>query len=169
MSKPFSYSYSFTLTPTAPPKPELHEYKYNEFLLSLPLHWKQIPTAEDNTFNFHSAEEGADITISADFYDIPEAKAHALGDKNISSRLEALEKLAPGRVVILQRSIKPHSGGIGIELVFAAEVTGEHVYMFLGYVTARKILNFTLVCKPGKEAAATLFNETIQNFRPRLP
>jgi hypothetical protein len=47
MSKLFSYS--FSLTPPAPPKPKLHEYEYSEFLLALPPHWKQVPTAEDNT------------------------------------------------------------------------------------------------------------------------
>ena len=163
------FSYSFSLTPPVPPKPKLHEYAYNEFLLALPLNWKQIPTTTDATLNFHSSELGAGITISADFYDIPESKAAALADQCLSSRLNAIEQLTPGRVQVLQRSVKPHSGGIGLELSFAAEVPGEHVYLYLGYVTSRKILNFTLVCKPGKEAAAALFNEIVVNFRPRLP
>jgi hypothetical protein len=72
-------------------------------------------------------------------------------------------------VQVLQKSIKPHSGGIGLELSFAAEVPNEHVNIYLGYVTSRKILNFTLVCQPGKEAAAALFNQLVPNFRPRLP
>ena len=168
MTKPL-FSYSFSLTPPALPKPMLVEYEYSEFLLALPSHWKQVPTVEDNTLSFYSAELGAGITISADIYEIPEGKAQALAEKNISSRLEALDRLTPGRVQTLQRSIKPHSGGIGLELSFAAEVLGEHVYIYLGYVTSRKILNFTLVCKPGKEAAAALFNETVPNFQPRLP
>lgn len=163
------FSYSFALTPPAPPKPKLHDYDYSEFLLRLPLHWKQLPIAEDNTLNFHSDEVGAGITISADFYDIPTSKAQLLAEKSLSSRLDGLEQLAPGRVQVLQRSIKPHSEGVGLELSFAAEVPGEHVYIYLGYVTSRKILNFTLVCQPGKEAAAALFNEMVPNFRPRLP
>lgn len=167
MSKLFSYS--FSLTPPAPPKPELHQYEYSEFLLALPSHWKQVPTSEENTLNFQSVEIGAGITISADFYEIPESKAHALAEKNLSSRLDALDRLTPGRVQILQRSIKHHSGGIGLELSFAAEVLNEHFYIYLGYVTSRKILNFTLVCTPGKEAAAALFNGIVPNFRPRLP
>ncbi len=77
--------------------------------------------------------------------------------------------MTPGRLQVAQRSIKPHSGGIGLEMSLAAEVPAEHVYIYLGYVTSRKILNFTLVCKPGKEAAAALFNEIVQDFRPRLP
>lgn len=167
MSKVFSYS--FSLTPPAPPKPALHEYRYSEFLLALSPQWKQVPTADDNTVNFQSSELGAGITVSTDFYEIPDANAHALAEKNLSSRLEALERLAPGRVAVLQRTIKPHSGGIGLELAFAAEVPGEHVYLYLGYVTSRKILNFTLVCKPGKEAAAALYNQLVSSFRPRLP
>ncbi|MGM9485868.1 hypothetical protein [Ideonella sp. YS5] len=167
MSKLFSFS--FSLTPPATPKPKLHEYGYSEFFLALPAQWTQVPTAEDNTVNFHSAEQGAGITVSADFYEIPDAKAHALAEMNLSSRLEALEQATPSRVVVWQRSIKPHSGGAGLELSFAAEVPGEHIYIYLGYVTSRKILNFTLVCKPGKEAAAALFSQLVPNFQPRLP
>ena len=164
MSNLFSYSFSLS-----PPKVPLHEYAYSEFVLSLAADWKQIPNAEENTINFHSEAQSAGITVSADFYEIPEAKAQALAEKCLSSRLEALEKLTPGRVQTLQRTIKPHSGGVGLELSFVAEVPGEHVYIYLGYVTSRKILNFTLVCKPGKEAAAALFNELVRNVRPRLP
>jgi hypothetical protein len=164
MSSLFSYSFSLST-----PKPTLHEYAYSEFALGLSADWKLVPNAEENTLNFHSESRGAGITISADFYEIPEGKAQALAEKCLSSRLEALEKVTPGRVQALQRTIKPHSGGVGLELSFAAEVPGEHVYIYLGYVTPRKVLNFTLVCKPGKEAAVALFNELVLNFRPRLP
>ena len=163
------FSLSFSLTPPTPPRARLHQYEYSEFLLALSHQWKQLPTAEDNTLNFHSAELGAGITVSADFYEIPEAKAQAFAEKNLSARIEGLERVTPGRLQVAQRSIKPHSGGIGLEMSLAAEVPAEHVYIYLGYVTSRKILNFTLVCKPGKEAAAALFTEIAQNFRPRLP
>jgi hypothetical protein len=163
------FSYSISLTPPAPPKPELQEYAYSEFMLALPLHWKQLPTSTDNTFNFQSELIGAGITVSVDFYDIPESKAQAFAEKNLSSRLEALEQITPGQVQVLLRSIKPHSGGVGLELGFVAEVPNEHVYMYLGYVTSRKILNFTLVCRPGKEAAAALFNEIVPHFQLRFP
>lgn len=166
MSKPYSFSYSFSLTPA---KPTLHEYQYNEFLLALAPHWKQIFTTEDSTLNFYSAELGAGITVSADFYDIPSEKALAIAEKSLSARLEAFEQLAPGQVRVLQQSVKPHSGGIGLEICLAIEVPNEHVTCYLGYITARKILNFTLVCKPGQEAAIQLFNEIAPNFRPRLP
>ncbi len=166
MSKPYSFSYSFSLSP---PKAELHEYQYNEFLLSLASHWKQVLTAEEGVLNFHSAELGAGITISADFYEIPIDKAHAIAEKCISARIDAYEQLAPGRVHVLKKTIKPHSGGIGLELSLAVEVPNEHVTVYLGYVTSRKILNFTLVCKPDKESATQLFNQIAPNFRPRLP
>ena len=159
------FSYSFSLTP---PKPKLHEYAYTEFKLSLPLHWKQIPTAEDNMLNFHSDEVGAGITISADFYEIPGDKQQSFAEQNVSSRLEALERATPGAKTFL-RTIKPHSGGVGLEMTLAVEMPGEYVYIYLGYVTSRKILNFTLVCKPDRDAAANLFNEIIPNFRPLLP
>ncbi|MET0349869.1 MAG: hypothetical protein ABW067_08785, partial [Rhizobacter sp.] len=74
----------------------------------------------------------------------------------------------PG-VEVFQRTIRPHSSGDGLELSLAVNVPGECVYLFLGYVTSRKILNFGLVCRPGPEAAAALFNELVPNFRPLLP
>ena len=57
----------------------------------------------------------------------------------------------------------------GLEMSFASEVEGEHVHLYLGYVTSRKLLNFSMVCQPGKHAAAELFNATVPGFRPRLP
>lgn len=159
------FSYSFSLTP---PKPKLHEYAYGEFELSLPLHWKQIPNSEQYTVNFHSDELNAGITISADFYAIPEDKALLLAEKNVASRIEALEKTS-AKLEVFHKTIKPHSGGVGLEMSLAAEVPGEYVYIYLGYVTSRKILNFTLVCKPNRQAASELFNEIVPNFRPLLP
>jgi hypothetical protein len=167
MSKLFNYS--FSLTPPAPPKPRLHEYAYSEFAIFLSDQWRQTPSSQDNTFLFHSEELSASITISGDFYVIPEHKAQLMADKNLDSRQEGLEQLAPGRVVVRQRTIKPHSTGVGLELSFIAEVADDYIYMYLGYVTSRKILNFTLVCPPGGQAAAALYNELVGNFRARLP
>lgn len=150
-------------------KPSLVEYSYNEFLLDLPDHWKQLPTPEDNVFNFYSETEGASITISADFYAIPDDKAGFFAEKCLESRHDAVVAQSSGEIEVLRRSALPHSGGTGIEMMYAAEVPGECVYFYLGYVTSRKILNFTLVCKPGRAAAAALFNAIVPNFRPKLP
>jgi hypothetical protein len=162
-------NYSFSFTQPAPPKPKLAEFSYSEFLLDLPSHWKQIPTPQDNSFQFSSDKDEASITVSADFYAIPDEKAALLADQCLSSRHNALEAQFPGQVEVLRRTVHPHSGGIGLELLYAADIPGRHTYFYLGYVTNRKILNFTLVCKPGREAAATLFNAILQNFRPKLP
>lgn len=137
-------------------------------MLSLPLHWKQIPNAEDNMINFHSKELGAGITISADFHAIPEDKAQLFAEKSIASRLDALERATPGTEVFL-RTTKPHSAGVGLEMSLAVEAPGKYIYIYLGYVTSRKILNFTLVSESGRDAAAALFNEIVPNFRPLLP
>jgi hypothetical protein len=166
-------SYSFTLppTPTSPPKPaeKLAEYSYNEFLLDLPTHWRQIPTSEDNSLNWRSDVENASITVSADFYQVPDEKAQALAEVCLKSRLEALERLAPSNVNVLSQSIKPYSQGGGLELSFTAEIPGN-VYMYLGYVTPRKIFNFTLVCGPDKFAAADLYNKTMkERLRVKVP
>jgi len=164
------YSYSFSLTPPAPPAPTepLHKYSYSEFLIDLPAHWKQMPSAVDNTITFQSDTHGAAIIISADFYEIPQAKAQAVAERCLGSRLEALERTTPGRVNVLRRSIKPHSGGVGLELALVAE-TPEQVHIYLGHVTSRKILNFALVGRPGTQAAAELFDEAITKYRPKFP
>jgi hypothetical protein len=169
---PVLFSYSFSAAPApslAPEKPMLHSYDYSEFRLALSPDWQQLSGAERNTLHFNSAELGASITVSLDFLEIAQAKAAAMAEKSLSARLELLEHMAPGRVRLLQRNIKPHSGGGGLELSLAAEVPGEQVCIYLGYVTSRKILNFSLVCRPGRQAAAALFNEIVLNFRPRLP
>ncbi|WP_457442563.1 hypothetical protein [Roseateles sp. P5_E4] len=163
-------NYTFKLAPPPVPTPPVkHQYSYSEFLLDLSAQWRQIPTKEDNTLNFHSDDDGAAIIISADFYEIPDDKVQALAEKCISSRIEALQIASQGSVQVLQQSIKSHSGGVGLEMSFAAHAEGEYVHLYLGYVTSRKILNFSMVCQPGKHEAVALFNATVPGFRPRLP
>lgn len=159
------FSYSFSLPP---PPPRLHEHGYNEFLLSLPLHWRQTPTSEDNTFNFHSEALGAAITVSCDFHAVPQGEAKDVAESNLASRLDALQG-ADTRTEVFVRTARPHSGGLGLEMALAVEVPDNCVYFYVGYVTSRKVLNFTLVCPPGRAAAIDLFNEMIPNFRPLLP
>lgn len=164
--------YSFSLTPTAPTQaaPEArHEYAYSEFLLELAVRWRQVPAQEEDTLNFFSDTDEAAIIISADFFEIPADKAQAIAEKCINSRIHALQTASNGRVQVLQQNIKAHSGGAGLEMSFVAEVDAEHVQLYLGYVTSRKILNFAMVCKPGRREAIALFNATVPGFRPRLP
>jgi hypothetical protein len=165
-------SYAFSLTPpVSPPKPaeKLAEYSYNEFWIDLPTHWRQVPTPEDRTVTFFSEVDDASITISVDFFEVPDEKAHRVAEKCLESRREALDQMSPGNVNVLNRSIKPHSGGVGLEMNIGAEISGGHVYLYIGYVTTRKIFNFTLVCKSDKFAAAELFNKMMGNIRVQLP
>jgi hypothetical protein len=166
-------SYSFNLQPPAPaptkPPENLAEYSYNEFFLDLPEHWRQYPNPEDNTLNWHSPVENASITISADFYQVPDEKALEFADVCLNARHEAMERLAPGKVEVLQRSAKPYSGGGGLELAYAAHLP-EHTYLYLGYVTSRKVFSFGLTCGPDKYAAADLFNKFMKGrLRVKLP
>ncbi|WP_457389567.1 hypothetical protein [Roseateles sp. P5_E1] len=163
-------NYSFSLTqPSAPTAAAKHSYDDSEFLLDLAHKWRQIPTDEDDGLNFQSDADGAAIIISADFFDIPDAKAQLFAEKCLSSRIEAIQSASQGPVQVLQRAIKPHAGGVGLEMSFAAHAEGEPVHLYLGYVTSRKILNFSMVCQPGKHEAVALFNATVPGFRPRLP
>lgn len=166
-------SYSINLTPPVTAHTQaaekLVEYSYNEFFLDLPEHWRQHPMAEDNSFNWHSSVENASVTISADFYAVPDDKALKLAEVCLNGRNDAMEALAPGKVTILQRSVKPYSGGEGLELAYAAQIP-DHTYLYLGYVTARKVFNFGLTCGPDKFAAADLYNKFMQRrLRVKLP
>jgi len=161
--------YSFSLTPPASQPPAKHAYDYSEFLLELAARWRQIPTDEDDALNFQSDDDGAAIIISADFFDIPDDQARGIAERCIASRIAAIQAASTTPVQVLQQAIKPHSGGVGLEMSFASEAEGEHVHLYLGYVTSRKILNFSMVCQPGRHEAAALFNATVPGFRPRLP
>ena len=164
--------YSFPLTPPAPtPAAAQHQYAYSEFVLDLSTRWRQTPTEDDNTLNFECDEEGAVLVIAADFYDIPDDKAQALAEQCLGTRLKALHAAGSGPVHVLQQRIQPHTSGTGLELSLAAEVGGDaaHVHLYLGYVTSRQVLHFSMVCRPGRQAAVALFNATVPGFRPRLP
>jgi len=167
-------SYSFklptTVQPVAPsPAEKTFEYAYNEFYLKLSAQWRQIPTPQDNSFHFYSEALKAAIIVSADFYEIPEETLAMVAERCLGSRREAVENLAPGKVALLQRSIKPHSGGSGLELSLGAEVLGKNIHLYLGYVTSRKIFNLTIVCEPDRPAAEQLFNEVVANLGVKLP
>jgi hypothetical protein len=161
--------YSFSLTPPAPPPALKHEYSYSEFLLDLAAKWRQIPADEDNTLNFQSDDDGAALIVSCEFLEIPDDKAQLFAEKIISSGTNAIQAACNGAAQVLQQSIKPHSSGTGLEVSYIAETDNDHVYLYLGYVTSRKVLNFSMVCQPGRQAAAALFNATVPGFRPVLP
>lgn len=165
------FSYSFSLPSAAPSQPEekLYPYDYNEFMLSLPGDWKQVPTAEERTLNWYSEQEQASITVSVDFYEVPEDKWAAVAEVNLDGRHRALEHASVGPVSVISRSVKPYSGGGGLELSFAAQ-TSETTYLYLGYVTSRKVFNFTLTSGAGKTAAVDLYNKTMQKrLRVKVP
>jgi hypothetical protein len=163
-------NYSFSLTPPPAPRPMArHEYDTSEFMLDLESRWRQIPTPDDNTLNFQSDSDGAALIISADFFDIPSDQAQAIAEKCLDSRIAAIGSASEGPVQLLHQAVKPHAGGAGLEMSFAAHAEGEAVHLYLGYVTSRKILNFSMVCPPGKQEAVALFNATVPGFRPRLP
>jgi hypothetical protein len=163
-------SYSFSLTAPPAPRPQERQSRaYSEFLLDLAPKWRQVPTDDDNTLNFQSDEDGAAIIISVDFFDIADDQAQALAEQCVNSRIEAIRAASEAPLQVLLQDIKPRSGGGGLEMSFAAHAEGEHVHLYLGYVTARKVLNFSMVCQPGRHEAAALFNATVPGFRPRLP
>lgn len=165
------FSYSFNLSSPAPAVREetLYPYDYNEFMLSLPEDWKQIPIAEDRTLTWKSDKEKAGITVSVDFYEVPESKWAGLAGVNLDSRQRAFASVSDEPVTVVSRTVKPYSGGGGLELSFVAHASGT-TYMYLGYVTSRKVFNFTLTSGADKRAAIDLFNKTMQGWlRVKIP
>lgn len=166
-------NYSFSL-PTqgsalAKPPEKIVEYSFSEFLLDLPDHWREVPTSENNTLSWASDVAGASITVSADFYEVPDEKAAEVAQLCLSGRHSAMESWAPGEVAVLHESVKPYSGGGGLELTYAAKIPGN-TYLYLGYVSARKIFNFALTCGPDSSAAEQLYNDLVsQRLRVKLP
>lgn len=167
------FSYSFKITP--PPQPpkkspeKLVEYSYSEFLLDLPEHWQQVAASDGTTLNWQSDVDGAAITVSCDFYEVPNEKFSRLAEVCLHARHEAMEARAPGQVTVLSRSIKPYSGGGGLEMSYSAQIPGN-TYLYLGYVTSRKVFNFALTCGPDKVAAANLYNLIMkERLRVKLP
>lgn len=165
------FSYSFNLPSPAPPVREetLHPYDCNEFILSLPEDWKQIATADEKTLTWQSDKDKAGIIVSADFYEVTESKRAALAEVNLDSRQRAFASVSNGPVTGVSRTVKPYSGGGGLELSFVANASGT-TYMYLGYVTSRKIFNFTLTSGADKRAAIDLYNKTMQaRLRVKIP
>ncbi len=171
MQRPMKISYSIKL-PTAtavPPREKLYPYEYNEFCLYLPEDWKQLPTPEERTFNWYSEPAQAGISVSADFYEVPESKWADFAEVNLNSRHQAFLKVSDGKVNVVQRSVKPYSGGGGLELSYVAH-DSQMTYLYLGYVTLRKIFNFTLTCGADTAAAVDLYNKSMQErLRVKIP
>ncbi|MFG6430903.1 hypothetical protein [Roseateles sp. LYH14W] len=163
-------NYSFSLTAPPAPRPQERQSRaYSEFLLDLAPKWREVPTDEDNSLTFQSDDDGAVIVIAVDFFDIPDDQAQALAEQCVDSRIDAIRAASQAPLQVLLRDVKPRTGGGGLEMSFVADAEGEPVHLYLGYVTARKILSFSMVCQPGRQEAAALFNATVPGFRPRLP
>ena len=143
-------------------------HSYNEFVLDLPEHWKGVPANEPDTLSFRSDLEQAVITVSAEFYVIPADKMEAIAAHCADSRLKNLHEMR-GEVNVLSRIIKPVATGEGLEVVFGAEVPGERIFLYVGYVTSHKVFNFTLACLPERNAAAALFDKVIPGLQVKMP
>ncbi len=155
--------------PAAPGADKTVNHSYNEFILQLPSHWKELPSTEQDTLTFRSDVEQATITVSAEFYEIPAEKMDAIAAHCIDSRLTGLQEVRISKVNVLNRSIKPISGGESREVVFGAELPDERIFLYVGYVTPKKIFNFTLACLPDRNAAAVLFDKVMASLQVKLP
>jgi hypothetical protein len=166
----FNYSFNLPQAASAPVAPKkVIAYDTSEFSLDLADHWQEAQVGQQNTLNWISEQESASITLSVDFYDIPADKAHAVAENVLSARHSALTASTSTPISVLRREVKPHSGGIGLELVYFAEVQNECAYQFIGYVTSRKIFNFTVVSTRGPQHATTLFQSVMGSLRVNLP
>lgn len=174
------YSYSFTQNASSgtgtfsAPSPSVTEnpvaeYAYNEFILTLPSHWRQTPTTSDNSLVWSSQKDRASITVSADFYEVPAEKQQRIAEFCLDERHSALESVATGELKVITRSIKPHSGSVGLEVAYAATIPGA-TYLYVGYVTPRKVFNFALTGDGDSPVVIALFNRAMSEWlQVRLP
>ena len=158
-----------TTDTTATTADQAVNHSYNEFVLQLPSHWKEMPSVEKDTLIFRSDIEQATITINAEFYVIPAEKFDAIAAHMADSRLQGLQQVRSDKINVLSREIKPIEGGEGREVIFGAEIPGERIFLYLGYVTPNKVFNCTLACQPDRNAAAALFDRVIPNLQVKLP
>jgi len=167
-----NYSYKFSLTAPTPPYKAvepLFEHAYDEFTLNLPRDWKPAAPTAANAFDFVS-EYGAAIAVSVDLRETPDGEQAALAEAVLDGRRQAMEQLAPGRVEVLHRTVKPHAGGAAQEAVFSAELDGGSIYSCVAYVTSRKVITFGLTSRAGRQRASDLFNNlVVRAYQPRLP
>jgi len=159
------FSYSFPLT--SPPAPGRHGYDAAEFQLDLSPAWRQVLVDEGNALHFESLDDRAALVVVVDMVGAPVDEAQAVAEHCIAKRIDAHRLASAVPLEVLQQRIQPHASGAALEMSYAA--VGEHVHLYLGYVTRRKVLSFSMACPPDRRAAMTLFNQTVRHFKPRLP
>ncbi|MGQ2924319.1 MAG: hypothetical protein ACT6SF_14235 [Hydrogenophaga sp.] len=165
------FSYSFSLPALAPQvaSEELHPYDYNEFLLSLSADWRQVPVSKDRTLRWYSDKLKAEIIVSVDFYEVPESKWANVAEVTLEGRHKALAEACGDTLTVVSRSAKPYSGGGGLEVSYAAH-TNDMTHIYLGYVTARKVFNFSLTGGANKASLVELYNRLMERqLRVKVP
>lgn len=162
------YRYSVSLNPPREPV-ATQGHVYSEFTLDLPPRWQAQPVSEDNTLAFHDGDADAALVVAVDFIDTPAEQLQALAEHALARRIAAMGAAGTAPVQVLQQQIRPHTSGAALELSFIAESPGEHLQLYLGYVTPRKLMHFGLLCPPDRADAVALFNATVPHFKPRLP
>ncbi|MFG6486485.1 hypothetical protein ACG04R_07385 [Roseateles sp. BYS78W] len=160
------FSYTFPLT--SPPAPGRHGYDAAEFQLDLSPAWRQVLVDEGNALHFESLDDGAALIVSVDLVGTPVDEAQSVAEHCVAKRIDAHRLASATPLEVIQQRIQPHASGAALEMSYAA-ATGEHIHLYLGYVTRRKVLSFSMACPPDRRAAMTLFNATVPHFKPRLP
>ena len=143
-----------------------------EFRLTLPDDWQQweSPELEPDTLAFYSGAGDIGITMSMEFYLVPDEKMLELAQAVLDNRAAAHADQFGDRIEYLQDSVHPHSSGAGFEMFYRAQVLPEKSVFYLGYVTSRKILNFFIeTSECDREKADAVFAAVLGAFEPRLP
>lgn len=156
-----SYSFSLSHAPATQFVEELFPYDYGEFVLSLSKDWRQIATADERTLTWRSDRHSAEILVSADFVEVPESKWAVMADAALNSRHKVLAEVLDQSLTVFNRSAKPYSGGGGLELSYAAH-SNDTIHLYLGYVTSRKIFNFSLTGGTNRQEIIQLFDRIME-------
>jgi len=145
------------------------EYTYDEFWIDLPAHWQQNKDGRgDYILNWSSAEDQASLTISAEFVDVPGQVELVMAQVLVAARKESLEKAIQRPLTVMHEGIKPNAQ-IGYNVAFSVDAGENQIVYYLGYISKRKILHFTLVSNKGREAAKKLYEQLANALRVKLP
>ncbi|RSZ36892.1 MULTISPECIES: hypothetical protein [unclassified Variovorax] len=144
-------------------------HAHEEFYIDLPLHWKALGNDDPDTLNFQSEAEDASIILSLRTFETLEESDLDAAERNVNAQIEFYSQTYPGRVETLWRMARPHSGGVGAEMSYAVDADAQRIFLYLGYVTQRKLVNLLVIGGPDREKSKRLFFDAVSKFRAKSP
>lgn len=154
------------------------QWSHAEFEFNSALEWQQAPTQEASRMVLVNQETGTTLTLSMDTFAIPAEKFEEVARQVVKIRQDAHRKSVenvlkdgePVQLVFGDERIAPHASGLAWEMSYAGSEAGKKVFMFLGYVTARKIVHLFVDTRlPLAAGEIDVFQDVLKGFHVTLP